>query len=159
MSSASCFIQNNYGVCPVETQNFASPGQKSHQWRASLHLGSCTSFLVRLKILRFYFGWSAYNIAIFSCIRQWLRRNKSLLSYLPCAPVCQKIQSIKEKLFYSNFIISYIFIIFAPELRFRSSVGLEQQPSKLWVLGSNPSEITERLPKSGNTLTYGSFLH
>ena len=70
----------------------------------------------------------------------------------------KKIQSIKEKLFYSNFIISYIFIIFAPELRFRSSVGLEQQPSKLWVLGSNPSEITERLPKSENTLTYGSFL-
>ncbi len=85
-------------------------------------------------------------------------RNKNLLSYLPDAPVCQKIQSIKEKLFYSNFIISYIFIIFAPELRFRSSVGLEQQPSKLWVLGSNPSEITERLPKSENTLTYGSFL-
>ena len=25
---------------------------------------------------------------------------------------------------------------------FRSSVGLEQQPSKLWVLGSNPSGIT-----------------
>ncbi len=26
---------------------------------------------------------------------------------------------------------------------FRSSVGLEQQPSKLWVLGSNPSGITK----------------
>ena len=26
---------------------------------------------------------------------------------------------------------------------FRSSVGLEQQPSKLWVLGSNPNGITE----------------
>lgn len=26
--------------------------------------------------------------------------------------------------------------------RFRSSVGLEQQPSKLWVLGSNPNGIT-----------------
>ena len=25
---------------------------------------------------------------------------------------------------------------------FRSSVGLEQQPSKLWVLGSNPNGIT-----------------
>ena len=28
--------------------------------------------------------------------------------------------------------------------RFRSSVGLEQQPSKLWVLGSNPNGITKR---------------
>ena len=27
---------------------------------------------------------------------------------------------------------------------FRSSVGLEQQPSKLWVLGSNPNGITRR---------------
>ena len=27
---------------------------------------------------------------------------------------------------------------------FRSSVGLEQQPSKLWVLGSNPSGITKK---------------
>ena len=33
---------------------------------------------------------------------------------------------------------------------FRSSVGLEQQPSKLWVLGSNPNGITERgTPKTG----------
>ena len=29
--------------------------------------------------------------------------------------------------------------------RFRSSVGLEQQPSKLWVLGSNPNGITKSL--------------
>ena len=28
---------------------------------------------------------------------------------------------------------------------FRSSVGLEQQPSKLWVLGSNPNGITKSL--------------
>lgn len=28
--------------------------------------------------------------------------------------------------------------------RFRSSVGLEQQPSKLWVLGSNPNGITNK---------------
>ena len=28
--------------------------------------------------------------------------------------------------------------------RFRSSVGLEQQPSKLWVLGSNPNGITTK---------------
>ena len=42
---------------------------------------------------------------------------------------------------------------------FRSSVGLEQQPSKLWVLGSNPSGITlnkELFNKAlgGNTLKY-----
>ena len=30
---------------------------------------------------------------------------------------------------------------------FRSSVGLEQQPSKLWVLGSNPNGITKKLKK------------
>ena len=28
--------------------------------------------------------------------------------------------------------------------RFRSSVGLEQQPSKLWVLGSSPNGITNK---------------
>ena len=35
-------------------------------------------------------------------------------------------------------------ITFALDLKtwFRSSVGLEQQPSKLWVLGSNPNGIT-----------------
>ena len=31
--------------------------------------------------------------------------------------------------------------------RFRSSVGLEQQPSKLWVLGSNPNGITKIMEK------------
>ena len=35
-----------------------------------------------------------------------------------------------------------IFLTLHPLLGFRSSVGLEQQPSKLWVLGSNPSGIT-----------------
>ena len=33
---------------------------------------------------------------------------------------------------------------------FRSSVGLEQQPSKLWVLGSNPNGITS-VPQKGTT--------
>ena len=35
-------------------------------------------------------------------------------------------------------------ITFALDLKtwFRSSVGLEQQPSKLWALGSNPNGIT-----------------
>ena len=36
-----------------------------------------------------------------------------------------------------------IFLTLHPLLGFRSSVGLEQQPSKLWVLGSNPSGITK----------------
>ena len=31
---------------------------------------------------------------------------------------------------------------------FRSSVGLEQQPSKLWVLGSNPNGITQNLKRN-----------
>lgn len=30
---------------------------------------------------------------------------------------------------------------------FRSSVGLEQQPSKLWVLGSNPNGITNHVKR------------
>ena len=33
-------------------------------------------------------------------------------------------------------------LIFAAEKWFRSSVGLEQRPSKAWVLGSNPKRIT-----------------
>lgn len=33
-------------------------------------------------------------------------------------------------------------LIFAAEKWFRSSVGLEQRPSKAWVLGSNPNGIT-----------------
>ncbi len=33
---------------------------------------------------------------------------------------------------------------FAADCWFRSSVGLEQRPSKAWVLGSNPNGITER---------------
>ena len=37
-----------------------------------------------------------------------------------------------------------IFLTLHPLLGFRSSVGLEQQPSKLWVLGSNPSRITKQ---------------
>ena len=31
---------------------------------------------------------------------------------------------------------------FAADCWFRSSVGLEQRPSKAWVLGSNPNGIT-----------------
>ena len=33
-------------------------------------------------------------------------------------------------------------LIFAADKWFRSSVGLEQRPSKAWVLGSNPNGIT-----------------
>ena len=39
-------------------------------------------------------------------------------------------------------LLSIKMITFAVDYRFRSSVGLEQQPSKLWVLGSNPNGIT-----------------
>ncbi len=41
-------------------------------------------------------------------------------------------------------LLSIKMITFAVDYRFRSSVGLEQQPSKLWVLGSNPNGITHR---------------
>ena len=38
---------------------------------------------------------------------------------------------------------------------FRSSVGLEQQPSKLWVLGSNPNGITTtRKENFGNKVLF-----
>ena len=52
--------------------------------------------------------------------------------------------------------------------RFRSSVGLEQQPSKLWVLGSNPNGITkektasqsiERRFLSSYRFLYNKYLH
>lgn len=33
-------------------------------------------------------------------------------------------------------------VLIKTKLWFRSSVGLEQQPSKLWVLGSSPNGIT-----------------
>ena len=42
---------------------------------------------------------------------------------------------------------------------FRSSVGLEQQPSKLWVLGSNPNGITTskvKLPVGSLTCFYNN---
>ncbi|GEM_PF-2993116 len=37
--------------------------------------------------------------------------------------------------------------------RFRSSVGLEQQPSKLWVLGSNPNGITNKTKRKKHHLS------
>ena len=37
--------------------------------------------------------------------------------------------------------------------RFRSSVGLEQRPSKAWVLGSNPNGIT----LNPNGITWGGL--
>ncbi len=42
-----------------------------------------------------------------------------------------------------NFVIIILLITFAKVLGFRSSVGLEQRPSKAWVLGSNPNGITD----------------
>ena len=42
---------------------------------------------------------------------------------------------------------------------FRSSVGLEQQPSKLWVLGSNPNGITQSgMKKPQSSLKVAAFL-
>ena len=35
---------------------------------------------------------------------------------------------------------------------FRSSVGLEQQPSKLWVLGSNPNGITPTIAEDRHAI-------
>ena len=43
-----------------------------------------------------------------------------------------------------NLVITHKSITFAPAKKgFRSSVGLEQRPSKAWVLGSNPNGITK----------------
>ena len=44
---------------------------------------------------------------------------------------------------------------------FRSSVGLEQQPSKLWVLGSNPNGITikSKLKSKGKWWEVERFSH
>ena len=44
-------------------------------------------------------------------------------------------------------LLSMKMITFAVDYRFRSSVGLEQQPSKLWVLGSNPNGITNHVKR------------
>ncbi len=43
---------------------------------------------------------------------------------------------------------------------FRSSVGSEQQPSKLWVPGSSPGGITGKPPYGGlfSSLSYGLYL-
>ena len=38
-------------------------------------------------------------------------------------------------------------VLIKTKLWFRSSVGLEQQPSKLWVLGSNPNGITNHVKR------------
>lgn len=48
-------------------------------------------------------------------------------------------------------LLSIKMITFAVDYRFRSSVGLEQQPSKLWVLGSNPNGITREQQKTTKT--------
>ena len=48
-------------------------------------------------------------------------------------------------------LLSIKMITFAVDYRFRSSVGLEQQPSKLWVLGSNPNGITGEQQKTTKT--------
>ena len=42
-------------------------------------------------------------------------------------------------------------ILHRKKVRFRSSVGLEQRPSKAWVLGSSPNGITFNRKQEGNT--------
>ena len=49
--------------------------------------------------------------------------------------------------------------VFANDFWFRSSVGLEQRPSKPWVKGSNPFGITEEaLRMSAVLLSYISYI-
>ncbi len=54
------------------------------------------------------------------------------------------MNNTSKKLKYFNKIICQIkkIMYLCTRFWFRSSVGLEQQPSKLWVLGSNPNGIT-----------------
>ena len=51
-------------------------------------------------------------------------------------------QEYKQKNFEKSIVIEKKTLPLQSIWRFRSSVGLEQQPSKLWVLGSNPNGIT-----------------
>lgn len=53
-------------------------------------------------------------------------------------------QEYRQKNFEKNIVIEKKTLPLQSIWRFRSSVGLEQQPSKLWVLGSNPNGITKR---------------
>ena len=41
---------------------------------------------------------------------------------------------------------------------FRSSVGLEQRPSKAWVLGSNPNEVTLWLLRNHESIITREFI-
>ena len=52
-------------------------------------------------------------------------------------------QKKKKKNFEKSIVIEEKTLPLQSIWRFRSSVGLEQQPSKLWVLGSNPNGITK----------------
>lgn len=49
----------------------------------------------------------------------------------------------QEEIIIFLWFFTYFFVPLQPKSWFRSSVGLEQQPSKLWVLGSNPNGITQ----------------
>ena len=62
------------------------------------------------------------------------------------------MNNTSKKLKYFNKIICQIkkIMYLCTRFWFRSSVGLEQQPSKLWVLGSNPNGITS-VPQKGTT--------
>ena len=52
-------------------------------------------------------------------------------------------QEYRQKNFEKSIVIEKKTLPLQSIWRFRSSVGLEQQPSKLWVLGSNPNGITQ----------------
>ena len=52
-------------------------------------------------------------------------------------------QEYRQKNFEKSIVIEKKTLPLQSIWRFRSSVGLEQQPSKLWVLGSNPNGITK----------------
>ena len=56
-------------------------------------------------------------------------------------------QEYRQKNFEKSIVIEKKTLPLQSIWRFRSSVGLEQQPSKLWVLGSNPNGITKKLKK------------
>ena len=53
-------------------------------------------------------------------------------------------QEYRQKNFEKSIVIEKKTLPLQSIWRFRSSVGLEQQPSKLWVLRSNRSRITKK---------------
>ena len=67
-------------------------------------------------------------------------RNIALASWLFKSGLGRHSFKIKQRIICYILIFLYLCI---EKQRPRSSVGLEQRPSKAWVLGSNPNEVTE----------------